>query len=383
MIPKLAWRNLTRNRRRTLLTIGSVTVALMLLSMLMAVLDAMERAEGAADNRLVVRHAISLTFDLPESYWEKLRGLEHVVAVTPLTWFGGTYIDDRPQNFFAQFACDPQTVLDIWPEYQTAPEELQAFRSERTAFIAGAALAERYGWKSGDRIVLKGTIYPTNMELTLRGTFREPNAPAAERTIFFHRKYLEEALGNPGLAGTFWLRLDSTDYIAQVVQQSEAMFENSQAQVRTETEKAFQLSFLEMLGNVRLFFGAIGCAIVVSILFMTANTMAMAARERTPEVAVLKTLGYRRRQVMTLVLLESALVGLAGAGLGIGLAAALLGGLGKALEENFALFGTLKITPWVAWIGLAVGAGVGVVSGGFPAFEAVRLRIVDGLRRNA
>ncbi len=378
---KLAWRNLLRNKRRTLLTVGSVSVALLLLALLLSILAAMERAEGAADNRLVVRNAISLTFDLPESYWQQLQTVPHVEALTLLDWFGGTYIDDRPQNFFPQFACDPGPLRDVWPEYRIQAEEYAGFAAERTAFIAGAALAAKYGWKLGDRIVLQGTIYPVDLELTLRGTFTEPAAPAAEKQIFFHRRYLQESLGNPGLVGTFWLRLDASENVAAVVRQVEALFANSSWQVRAETEKAFQISFLEMLGNIRLFFGAIGLAVVISILFMVSNTLAMAARERTRELSILKTLGFRRRQLVALVVSESLAVGLLGAALGLLLALALLTGLGRFLEDNFPVFGTLKVTLGVAGLVLLLGTGIGVLTGWFPAVEAARLRIAVGLRR--
>jgi len=380
-VGKLVWRNLLRNKRRTLLTIGSVGVALLLLSLLLSVLAAMGRAEGSADNRLVVRHAISLTFDLPEAYWQQLKMLQHVQASTTLDWFGGTYKDDRPQNFFAQFACDPETFRSVWPEYQFDAQQYETFASERTAFVAGAALAAKHGWKIGDRIVLKGTIYPTDLELVLRGTYTEPNAPAAEKQILFHRKYLQESLGNPGTVGTFWLRLDSPESVPSVVQAAEAMFENSSARVRAETEKAFSLSFLEMLGNVRVLFGAIGLAVVVSILFMVGNTLAMAARERTREVAILKTLGCRAHQLVGAVVGESLAIGLVGAFLGLLLAVALLATVGRRMEEFFPVFGTLRLTLGVCLLVPLVGIGIGVIAGWFPAFEAVRLRIVDGLRR--
>ena len=380
---KLAWRNLLRNKRRTLLTIGSVTMALLLLSLLLAILSAMERAEGSADNRLVVRHAISLTFDLPEAYLQRLETLDHVEAITSLDWFGGTYKDDRPQNFFPQFACDPATLRAVWPEYQIAPEAYAAFAAERRACIAGAALAAKHGWQLGDRIVIKGAIYPLDLDLVLRGVFTEPNAPASEKQIFFHRDYLQEGLGNPGTVGTFWLRLGTPRHVPEVVTAVEAMFANSQAQVRAETEKAFQLSFLEMLGNIRLLFGAIGVAVVVSILFMVANTLAMAARERTREVAILKTLGFRRGALVALVVGEALAIGVAGAVLALVLAMGVLGGLGRLVEDAFPVFGTIRMSVGVATLVLGLGIGIGGLGGWFPALEAARLRIVDGLRRLA
>lgn len=378
---QLSLKNLLRNKRRTFLTAASVALTLILVCLLGAVLAAMESAEGAADNRVVVRSAISLTFTLPEAYAQRLQQIDHVVAITPLNWFGGIYKDERPENFFAQFATDPQTLLAVYPEYQIPPDQVTTWQQERTAFITGKALADKYGWKLGDQIFIKGSIYPLDLNLTLRGIFTEPNAPAAEKTIFFHRMYLEEALDNPGEVGTFFLRIDSPDHVGTVVQTAEAMFENSEAQVRAETEKAFSLSFLEMMGNVRMFLGAIGAAIVVSLLFITANTMAMAARERTNEVAVLKTLGYRRGHVIRLLLFESLAVGVGGAIAGLAIAVVLVKGAAAGLQNIFPIFGTLSVTPPIAALALALGLFIGLISGGFPALQAARMSIVDGLRK--
>jgi len=378
---KLVWRNLWRNPLRTILTVASVAAALALLSLLMVLLSAMERAEGAADNRIVVRHRISLTFFLPESYWRKLETLEHVEGVTPFTWFGGIYKDARPENFFPQFASDPETLLAVYPEFQIPEEQVEAWRKERSSFIAGKALADKYGWRLGDEIFLKGAVFPLDLNLTLRGIFEEPSAPAQEKQIFFHRKYLQEALGNPGTVGAYSVRIDSPDNVAAVISAAEAMFVNSEARVRAETEKAFQLSFLEMLGNIRLLFLVIGLAVVFSIFFITANTMAMAARERTREVAVMKSLGFGNHRVVAIVVLESVLVGLLGAVFGAAVAAALVWAVVWLTEKFFPIFGTLEVTPAIVLAGVGLGLAVGLVAGIFPALAAARLRIVDGLRR--
>lgn len=379
---KLVWRNLTRNRMRTLLTIASVGLALLVLCLLTALLQAMERAEGSADNRVVVRHAVSLTFALPESYWQRLRGLEHVLEVTPLNWYQGIYIDDKPANFFPRFSADPDTLFSVFDENLIPADQLQAFKDDRAGFIAGKTLVEKYQWKLGDQITIKGDIYPVDVTVNLRGIFENPEVKAGERQIFFQRRYLEEATGNPGQVGTYWLKLDSPANVAKVVKAAEAMFANSEAPVRAETEEAFQLSFLEMLGNVRLLLGSIGLAIVISILFITANTMAMAARDRTREVAVLRTLGFRTGQVTTLVLAESVLVATLGAAAGTGLAAGLLKMSQQALAD-FGIFGTLGVSPSLFGAALSLGALIGLLSGLLPAIAAARTDIVDGLRKVA
>ena len=380
---KLAWRNLRRNKLRTLLTLASLISAVLLLCLLTAFLDLLTNAQNAADNRVVVRSAISLANLVPESYWQRLQTIDHVQGVTPLNWFNGLYKDDRPENFFPRFSSDPDTLFKVFPEYQISDAEKQAWKSERSAFIAGKAMVDKYGWKIGDQIFIKGDIYPVDLNLTLRGVYTDPQTPAGEKQIFFHRKYLEEATGNKGRVGTYFLKIDSPAAVPAVIKTAEAMFANSDAQVRAETEKAFQLSFAEMIGNVRLLFSAIGLAAVISIFFITANTMAMAARERTTEVAVLKTLGFGRSQVLWLVIFEALVVGVLGAVLGCIVAALSIRGLSLVLDKVFPVFGTLSMSPRVWMTGIGVGLVIGFLSGLLPAVSASRLRIVDALRRVA
>ncbi|MEL7059496.1 MAG: FtsX-like permease family protein [Acidobacteriota bacterium] len=378
---KLVWRNLTRNRLRTALTVASVGLALFLLTFLGSLLDAIEGTETSSESRVVVRHAVSLTFDMPEAYGNRLTRLDQVQAVTPLTWFGGTYKDQRPANFFPRFGADPSTLFEVFDDYEISTADFQAWRDDRGGFIAGQELIDKQGWEMGERITVLGDIYPLDLELTLRGVFTRADAPSAERQIFFHRRYLEEGLGNPGTVGTYWLKLDSADAVPSVVRAAETMFESSDAPVRAETEEAFALSFLELLGNVRLLLGSIGLAVVVSILFITANTMAMAARDRVREVAVMRTLGFQRGHVTWLVLLEAILVGGLGAMVGAGLAVLSIGALRSGLEDALPLFGTLEASPTILGGALVLGLAIGLLSGIVPAWNASRVDIVGGLRR--
>lgn len=358
-------------------------MAVFLLCLLLAMLDSMENTDSSSDTRVVVRSKISLTFDLPESYWERVKTLPNVLAVTPLNWYQGVYIDNRPANFFPRFSSDPETLFETFLEMKMSPEELTTWKAERDAFIAGKDLADRYGWKIGDRIQIKGDIYPVDLNIVLRGIFTVPGLVAQERQIYFHRRYLEEAMENPGIVGTYWLLVDSPANVPAVIAAAQKMFENAEAPIRAETEKAFQLSFLEMMGNVRVLFGAIGLAVVVSIFFITANTMAMIARERVTEVAVLKSLGFRTRQVVGLVLGESVLVGVLGALLGWALAAGMLNAAAEGLAESFPFFGQMRVRAGLFVTSMALGLLVGVLAGTVPAAQAARLRIVDGLRRVA
>ncbi len=380
---KLVWRNLLRSKRRTILTVLSIGIALVLLSFLQLVLAAMEGANSAAANRLVVRNAISLTFNLPAAYERRLETLEHIEAITTLNWFQGRYIDDRPENMFPRFGTNPDTLLAVFPELLMDADQVEAWRSERTAFIAGQALVEDQGWELGDVINVQGDIYPVDLELTLRGIFTQPDDPAQERMFYFDWQYVEEAMGNPGSIGMYYILLDSPDNMNETITQAEALFENSSDQVRVETEEAFYLSFLEMMGNIQFLFSAIGLAVIASIFFITVNTMAMASRERTTEVAVLRTLGFSKPRVLGIVLFESVAVGLLGAAFGAAVIPIVTDALTSFLESQGIVFSSLRVTTETIALVIGIGVFLGLAAGLVPALHAVNMKIVDGLRRVA
>jgi len=313
--------NLKRSKRRTFLTVSSIAVALFLFCTLRTVLTSFDASLRTADaSRLVVRHAASLIFPLPLSYRGRLAQLPEVTGVTWANWFNGVYQD--PKNFFAQFAVDAPTFFALYPECVIPPAGLAAFESERTACIVGRKLAKKYGWKVGDRIPLEGTIYPGRWEFTLRAIYTGKTEDVDENTMFFRWDYLNESLpeGRRDQVGIYYLRLRSPDLAARVSRAVDGMFENSNAPTRTETEKAFQLGFISMLGNVRLLLFLIGSAIVFAIMLVTVNTMMMTFRERTSEVGVLKTIGFSDTMVLNLVAGEAMLVALLGGVIGCGLA---------------------------------------------------------------
>ena len=381
---KLVWRNLLRNKRRAALTVASLTLGVMLLCVLGALLQTFDPAETeASENRVVVRHAVSLQFDLPEAYWRRLEGLDHVEVVSPLSWFGGIYKDTRRENFFSQFGTDPETLLAVFDDLEIEPEAAAAWLAERRSFVAGRALAEKHGWEIGDEIFLQGEIYPIDLNLVLRGIFTDSQDKAQENQIFFHRDYMEEALGNPGQVGTFWLSVDDLENVPAVIAAAEAMFENSEARVKAETEQAFVLAFVQMMGNVELLFGAIGFAVIVSVFFITANTMAMAVRERNTEISVLKTLGFGRGQVLGVLTAEAMVIGIVGGLLGVTLAATLLHLAAGALSSELMLFQTLTLRSDVALLGLAAALGIGTLSGLVPGYAMARRSVVAGLRKVA
>jgi len=366
-----------RNRRRFVLTVFSVAVSLFMFSTLMTVLTELERENPSevAHLRLVVRRATSLADPLPESYGPKLAAVPGVRAVHPMNWFGGLYIDER--NFFANFATDPKTLFVLYPENVTTPAERDAWQRDRTGALVGQTLAEMFGWKRGDRVTLLGTIYPVDLEFTIRGIYTNE---LDDRAFFFHREYLEEALGRPGRVGTFWLLAERPDQVPHIAETVDAMFRNTDAETKTETEQSFRLSFVAMLGNVKTLIISICTMVVLTILLVTANTIAMTIRERAREIAVLKTIGFRRRSILAMLIGESA---------GIALAGGLLGSVGarilyQAVDLSRFLQGFFRhflVTPQTIALALLIAAGIGILSAGIPAWRAARVPVAEALRR--
>jgi putative ABC transport system permease protein len=370
------WKNMVRNRRRTVLTILSIALSLFVLATLMTVLTELNREPEGEDAhlRLVVRRASSLGDRLPEAYGAKLARVPGVRTVTTLTWFGGIYIDEA--NFFASFACDPDTLLPMYPEVRIPPEQFKAFQKERTAAFAGRKLFERFKWRLGDRVTLQGTIYPVDLEFVLRGIYTGTD----ETTFFFHRTYLEEALGRPGKVGTFWLKAASAGDIPRIIEAVDTMFKNSDAETKTETERAFQLGFVSMMGNVKTLVAGISSVVVFTILLVTANTMAMSIRERAREIAILKTLGFGRRRLLAILMGESAAIALIGGALGT-VGARLFYSVVDVWRYTQGMFPIFIVEPFTILLGLLLSVLIGLASAAFPAFRVSHLTIADALRR--
>ncbi|MBI4841427.1 MAG: FtsX-like permease family protein [candidate division NC10 bacterium] len=322
----------------------------------------------------LVRRATSLADRLPEAYAAKLQRVPGVRLVHALTWFGGIYIDER--NFFANFACDPDTLFAMFPENRIPPEQIKAFRAERIAAIAGRKLVERFKWRLGDRITLQGTIYPVDLEFVLRGIYTGTD----ETAFFFHRDYLEEALGRPGKVGTFWLKAASAGDIPRIMDAVDTLFKNSDAETKTETERAFQLGFISMLGNVKTLIASISSVVVFTILLVTANTMAMAIRERAREIAILKTLGFGRRRLLGILMGESAVIALTGGVLGC-MGARLFFSVVDVWRYTQGLFPIFIVEPSTILLGIGLSVLIGLASAALPAIRVSRLTIAEALRR--
>jgi putative ABC transport system permease protein len=377
---RLIIKNIGRNKRRTVLTVLSVSVSVFLLATMQAVIAALGGISQltGGEYRVIVRRNTSIADSMPEAYGQKIEQVPGVVASCPSNWFGGIYKEDKPKYTFAQFFVDAKSLFDVQTELQISPEEKAAFQQERTAAVVGKKLADKYGWKLGDVIELKGAIYPLDPRLTIRGIYTGPQ----ETNFYFHREYVEEAFGRPGRVGQYRVRLDSPSSAARVMEEIDSMFKNSAAPTKTETEAAFAASFISMLGNVKGLISGIGLIVVFTITLIGANTMAMAARERFTEVAVMKALGFRPAMILTLMLSEAVLIALLGGVLAVVAAKVIYQFVG--LGDVLALFlQNFKISTGTIALALGASALIGLVSGGIPAWNAARIRIVDGLRRVA
>ncbi|MFY9791215.1 MAG: FtsX-like permease family protein [Candidatus Sulfotelmatobacter sp.] len=377
-LTRFVTKNAFRNKRRSILTVLSIAFSLLLLTLMMTIWRAFYLDEGSAESaeRLVVRHRVSLTFSLPGFYREKIRAVPGVVAVVPVSWFGGIYKDDKPENFFAQFGTDPEEFFKVFRDIQMPDEQRIAWQRDRQGVIVDDTLAKKYGWKLGDRIVLKGNIYPVDLELYVRGIF---SSYPDNKSVYFNSKYVEEAVSFfKGQAGTFSILAASPGDVSRIASTVDDMFRNSPQPTKTESEKAFGLEFVAMMGNVKAFILMICAAVVFATLLVSANTMAMSIRERTREVAVLKTLGFTRQSVLGLFVSEAVALSLAGGLLGFFLGWLMIYGLTHS--KQFISFFPMKVTPGMCVLSLLIAGFVGLVSATLPSYHASKVNIVDGLR---
>lgn len=382
MILKLLLRNAFRHKLRAGLTLAGIGVGVLAFGLLRTFLGAWYVGlETSSANRLIVRNSTSLAFPLPISYGEKIRSVEGVRTVTYGTWFGGTYIDEK--NFFANFAVDPPTYLELYPEYIIAEDQKQAFLSDRNGCIVGQKLLDRFGWKLGDRVTLKGTVYPGELEFVIRGIYKGRGRTADESQFFFHWEYLNETLKRtqPFYANQvdfYIVALANHDIAPITATNLDGMFKNSSAETLTETEKAFQMSFIAMADAILTAIRLVSLVIIMIIMVVVANTMAMAVRERMREYAILKTLGFRPSYICALIFGESLLMASLGGSLGILLTHPIAKFIANALTSYFPIFEVSKHTILVE---AAAAVTVGVAAAVFPSWQAVRIRIAEGLRR--
>lgn len=379
----LVFRNITRNRRRSILTLASTAISLSVLGLLVALYQGFFFAPAASPSealRLITRHKVSLTQVLPISHEVRIRSVEGVAAVSTWSWFGGQYIDDRPENFIAQFAVEPETAFEVHKDYIVPPEQLAAFKHNRTGCAVGKKIADAHKLKIGDRITLMGRIYPVNLELTVDAIFTHPENAEA---LLFNNEYLTElrkaksADSKADTTGTFAIIAKSAEDVPHIARAIDTMFADSPNPTKTETEREFSLSFMSFLGNIKLYLGVMCAAVTFTILLVSANTVAMSVRERVREMAILRTLGFSPTEIIQLILGESVVLALIGGLIGVfatylltHAAAAGAGPWGEAIKFH-----------WQACAVVCVFAVViGLVSAVIPAFFASRRGIVDSLR---
>ncbi|MDA8429988.1 MAG: FtsX-like permease family protein [Geobacteraceae bacterium] len=381
-ILKIFFRNALSHRLRTGLTILGITIAILAFGLLRTVAGLWHiGVERSLATRLVTRNAISLVFSLPISYYDRIRQVPGVKSVSYGNWFGGVYIDEK--YFFANEAIEPQSFLELYPEFILSDDQKQAFIHDRKGCIVGKKLASRYGWKLGDQLILKGTIFPGQWEFVLRGIFRGAEKSTEERVLFFHWDYLNETLKKtvPRRAdqvGFYIIGIDKPEQAAQVSQDVDRLFKNSLAETLTETEKAFQLGFASMTGAIMVAIQIVSYVVIVIIMAVVANTMAMTARERIGQYAIFKTMGFKGYHIAGMVFGESLLISITGCICGILLTFPAGHLFGDLLGDYLPSF---EVKQSTIYMDLGFGVLVGIVAGIFPTVRAVKIRIADGLRR--
>lgn len=378
---KLILRNALRHKLRTLLTVLGLLVAILSFGLLQTVVDAWYTgANSAAPDRLVTRSAVSLVVPLPVHYRDKIRAIDGVRSVASANWFAGVY--QEPKNFFPQFAIDPSTYLAMYPEYRIHPDQLRDFMRDRKGAVVGRKLADTYGFKLGDVVPLKGTIFAGNWEFVVRAIYEGATPKTDTSQFFFHWEYLNETVRarapqRANQVGVFVVQVSDVSRAAEISATIDAQFRNSPAETLTETEKAFQIGFIKQTEAIVIAIRIVSFVVIFIILAVMANTMAMTARERIAEHATLKALGFGPGFLGGLIYGESLAIALAGAGLGVMLTFPVADWFGAKMGTLFPVF---EVSPETVWLQFACALVVGVAAAVVPAYRAAQVRIVEGLR---
>jgi putative ABC transport system permease protein len=379
---RLIVRNAGRHKLRTSLTILGLAIATLAFCVIRTLISSYyASADILPPDRLITRNAVSIIFTLPQAYKERIENIQGVTAVAYGNWFGGLYKNDQ-KNFFPNYAVGPDNYIDIYSEFLVPPEEKEAYLKDKAGAIAGVKLAERFGWKVGDPIRLTGQIYPGEWDFTLRGIYRGEKSGVDENSFLFHYEYLDDKMKMTisemsGAVGWYVVKIADPSQGPEISATIDAMFKNSPAETITETEKAFSLSFLAQMDAIITGLRIMSFLIIGIILLVLVNTMAMSARERISEYAVLKTLGFKPYHLGGLILGESLLIALFGGSLGIFLTFPMLQGLGKMLQNFFSGF---QITVTTFLLAAMFVFLVGILASFFPIYRAIKIKIVEGLR---
>ena len=382
MLLKILFRNAFHNKLRSLLTILGIAVAILAFGLLRTVISSFYAGvEAASTSRLVTRNAISIIFPLPISYTEKIRQVEGVKMVSYGNWFGGIYIDEK--NFFPNFCVEPRTYFALYPEFVLDEKQKKAFLADRKGAVAGQKLAAKYGWRIGDTITLKGTIYTGNWDFVLRAIYTGRDKTVDQTQFFFHWTYLNEAVKKraPVFAdkvGFYMIGVTRPDVAADTAVMIDKTFKNSLAETLTETEKAFNLGFIAMSGAIVTAIQMVSFIVIFIIMAVVANTMAMTTRERTGDYAIMKTLGFGAKDITILIFGEALVITLTGGLIGIVLTFPAAQIFGRELATYFPVF---LVSAQTIYMDVAAAFIIAFLAAIIPTRHAIRIRIADGLRR--
>jgi putative ABC transport system permease protein len=375
--------NVLRNKRRSALTVTSIAASVFLIATLLTVLTELRDPPQtpASALRLITRHRVSMTNFLPKSYRRRIEQIEGVDGVVGSLWFGGVYKDEK--NFFAQFAVDVDRFFDVYADIDLPADQRESFLHDRTGAIAGEKLAARFGWNVGDRVTLRGARFEFDPVLTIRGIYKGGGDDGS--ILYYHWDYFNEAVKDSGgpwadSAGFYIIRARTASAVPHIAADIDDSFRDTNAPTKTESEQAFVLGHIAMIGNVQFMISGISLVVTFTIVLLAANTMAMSIRERTREIAVLKALGFRRIQLLSILLGESVALSLGGALIG-GLGARLVYANLKMAAISIGMVQRFVVTPGTLLICIGVGGAVGVAAAGFPAWRAASRPVVDALRQ--
>jgi putative ABC transport system permease protein len=382
----LVLRNFGRNRLRTALTAASITLSIFLVCAVLTLPNGLSAIleRISSGTRITVHNKAGLAYPMPYGYLAKVRGVPGVVAATSFNWFGGIY--DEPKNLFPNFAIDAETVDRIWPDFQIDPRAVADFKRYRDAALVGYQTMQKFRWKVGDRVTLRGTAFPVDLDFRIVGVLPEPHGNPM--WFLFSRTYLEEAVRAKGQSADsafmIWARVDDPAKLEGVMRRIDDLFRNSDAETASETEKSFFQSFMSSLSGIANVIVAVGLLVVAAVVFITANTAAMAIRERAPEIALLKALGFRRLAILGLLLAETMVLAVAGGVLGAGLAYGVLKLLAKigatGARPGLGPLAMFIVTPWNVAQGILLSFVVGAVAGVVPSWGAARKPVAEALR---
>lgn len=371
----LVWKNLARNKRRTILTILSIAVSLFIFAVLVSMPSLANQVLAAQSSslRVVCHNKAGLTYPMPEAHERRIAAAPHVAAIVAQSWFGGIY--HEPTDQFPNFAVEHQQIDQVWPDWGIAPNAVRAFKGERTAALVSVTIMRRFGWRVGQQVMLRGTIYPVNVTLHIVGTLGDKAPPF----LLFRRDYLDELIGRTGWVNAFWIKVDRAESVAPVIAEIDETFANSDAETQSESEASFFGSFIAQSRSLFALMEVLGLIVIATIALVAANTAAMSVRERRAEIAVLRSMGFSSRAILSLLLSESILIGVAGGALGCGVGYLALRWFMPALP-GVVPFGVMRMPASVLAESLLIAVLIGWLSGFFPARSAARANIVDALR---